>query len=275
MPCSCSDPHRCTCTRPQFIHQWLPVDTAGSSTWLKEFTSQSSNPHGHPILGPSSIPFPQTGSTSYAHHEFYDPSIIQHGPHISQPYIPYNTNYSAYPAIQTRPLGDNQGNATNVAPQLNPPAAPNRRKRRNATSARGGAAKRTRIAAAMDTSPISTHCGVGPSDTTILRTDSASSPTVSPHLPAVPAPTSSALASTSSHPPSISTQLPTESYSSLSRNRKPRERSAAATDVYYFCRVAQSQERPTELPPPDQEPILKSKPASQWLSCTLCKYVSS
>src|SRR6266852_5163060 len=41
---------------------------------------------------------------------------------------------------------------------------------------------------------------------------------------------------------------PPTSYLSLRANRKPRERSAAATDAWYCCRSSDSELRPTDLP---------------------------
>jgi len=68
------------------------------------------------------------------------------------------------------------------------------------------------------------------------------------------------------------TSLPTDRYPSQKRKRQPPS-GASATDVYYFCRATDFEERPSDLPA--EEPILETKPKSKFLGCKLCPYAFS
>lgn len=195
--------------------------------------------------GPSSIPFPQFSSSAYGF--IFPDSHVPYGslvPHVtgvstshhamsSQHILPRPAPSYNPPLFHPLPRDPLSHDATNVPGE--PSAAPTpARKRRNATSGRGGASrKRARVPATLDKGPISTQCGVGPSILSPHPADMGAN-----HLllqPGVPdsLPTSAPF-----------TQLPTTSYASLRSNRKPRLHGTSATDVYYFCRAVDSEERP-------------------------------
>lgn len=121
-------------------------------------------------------------------------------------------------------------------------------KRRRTTVTRGGKSKRrVRVPAPIDTHPPSTVCGVGPSLQTCENLPPSSPPRASVPLP---------------QQPSASLQLP---------HQKPREKSTSATDVWYFCRAHESDQQPDNWPPAAaDDPVLRRKPRSLWLSCKLC-----
>jgi hypothetical protein len=122
------------------------------------------------------------------------------------------------------------------------------------------AKKWTCVPATINTGPTSSHVGVGPSvsDAHIVIPTTVISLPSSPSHHSSPPPESSS----SSCAPAISAslQLPTASYGSLQSNRCPKQSATRATDVYYFCRVAASKDKPATLPLAREDPILSKKP---------------
>jgi hypothetical protein len=263
-PCVCPDPNGpsgCTCSRSQVPRQWLGHPYTGSALFANPSTT-----------APSPFTFSQFPSTHFRHaphelNEFHDPRNL-HGTqgftsiqHSLFPQTLYNNSQPPNPIHHYQPPPNAAPPATQGVPS---PSPSNRRKHKNNATGRGGAGrKRQRQPASAVAAPTSTICGVGPSTAVPPDNDPPSS---SPQLPTI-----------NVQPPSdsipTSTQLPSTSYSSLRANRKPRERSSAATDVWYFCRSSESELKPTNLPSPDQEVVLKRKPRSPFVSCKLCKYV--
>lgn len=107
--------------------------------------------------------------------------------------------------------------------------------------------KRPRVPAVATTEPPSLICGVGPPTT------------VENHSP----PSTPVRSSSASHSVSASFQRPTY-------KRRPTEHSAAATDVWYFCRSQDSPTKPVEQPTPDQDHRLTRRPKSKFITCKLC-----
>jgi hypothetical protein len=227
--------------------------------------------------GPSPFIFPQFPTT--LHHafresnEFHD-SRSHHGltnlQDSSYPRTQYN-NTNNMPNPQSRYYQPSQNVTPPATQEVPSPQASNDRKRNNNESGRGGAGrKRQRQPAAASASAI---CGDGPpiavpTDSNLPENDPPSS---SPQIPTITAqpPVNSLPA------PPAPTQLPSALCPSLRANhwQKPRERSATATDVWYFCRSSDSELRPINLPSPDQESTLTKKPRTPFVSCKLCKYV--
>ncbi|KAF8505585.1 hypothetical protein F5888DRAFT_451121 [Russula emetica] len=257
MSLSRPDPHGpsgCTCVRSQGTRQWP----------------------GHPYPGPSAMfvnPF-ATGPSPALHHalhesnEFHD-SRNHHSftnlQHSSFPRTLYNNTNTPNPtSLYYQPSQNVTPSATQSVPSPS-----NGRKRKNKSGRGGAGRKRQRQPAPIIAAPASAICSVGPP--TAVPTDSNlpdnDSPLSSPQTPTiiVQPPVNSLSA------PSASTQVSPTLYPSLRANREPRERSAAATDVWYFCRSSDSELRPTDLPSPDQEPTLTRKPCTPFVSCKLCK----
>jgi hypothetical protein len=268
-PCICTDPNGpsgCTCSRSQVPRQWLGHPYPGPSAL---FANPSTS-------APAPFTFSQFPSTNFHHaphelNEFHDPrnvhgtqgyTSIQHSLFLP---TPYNNPHPPNPTSQFHHYQP-PPNAALPATQGNPSPLNRRKCKNNATGQGGAARKRQRQCASTTAAPTSAICGVGPS-TTVLP---SSPPSSSPQLPTINVQPPSDSMPTSS----TSTQLPSASYSSLRANRKPQERSSAATDIWYFCRSSESELKPANLPSPDQEVTLKRKPRSPFVSCKLCKYVS-
>jgi hypothetical protein len=250
--CACGS---CTCARSR---QWVGHSHAGPSVLFANSSCSTA--------GPSAIPLSQVSSTtshhapheSHASHASHD-SRNFHGTHTFPssniqnmvfPYIPYNNTLP--PIYPQSHYFHPSPHVAPVAPQVIPLPSKGRKRQSNAAGRGGGEYKRQRVPAPIVAASASTICGVGPQLPTII----------------VQPPTESL------QTPSASTQLPSASYSSLRVNRKSKERSSSATDVWYFCRTSNSEIKPAE-PPPDQELILKTKPRSPFVACKLCKCVFS
>ena len=269
-PCVCPDPHSpggCTCA---WSRQWL---THSHALFANSSRSRS-------ITGPSPIPLPHIPLTTlhHAHHGSHeshssnDSRNFFHSTHAFPnsnfqntvfPHVPHNTISPIHPQSRFHYFHPSPHVAP-VAPQATPSPLKGRKRKSNAAGRGGGGSKRQRVPAPIVAAPTSAICGVGPTFPLTSDNDPPSSPQLL--TTAVQPPT------TSSQAPSASTQLPSASYSSLRTNRKSKERSSSATDMWYFCRTSNSETKLAE-PPPDQEPILKQKPRSPFITCKLCKCV--
>lgn len=264
-PCICSDPHGptgCTCARSQGTRQWLDHPYPRPSA---VFVNPSTT-------GPSPFPLPQFPAT--LHHAFHGSNEFHdsHNHHCLA-----NIQHSSYPRTQynstntPNPQSFHYQPSQNVAPSATQavPSPSNGRKRKDKSERGGAGCKRQRQPTPTIAAPASAICGVDPP--TAVLTDS-NLPENDPPLSSssLQIPTKTARPPVNSLPASsASTQLP----SALRANRKPRKRSAAATDVWYFCRSSESESRPMDLPSPDQEPTLTKRPRTPFISCKLCKYV--
>src|SRR6266702_625857 len=269
-PCVCPDPHGpsgCTCVQSQGSRQWLGHPYPGQSAL---FVNPSTT-------GPSPFTSQQFHSATTFHHDprsFHGTQDIQH-PSFPNLQTPYNNTYLPNLPSQFQyyqPLA--APNAALPATQGIPSPSKGRKRKNNTTGQGGSGRKRQRQPAPIVTAPVSAICGVGP-PIVVVPTESQANlpdngpPSSSPQLPTITVePPSNLLPA-----PLVSTQLPSSSYSSLQANRKPRDRSSAATDIWYFCRSSDSELRPANLLSPDQEPTLTKKPRSPYVSCKLCKYV--
>jgi hypothetical protein len=117
-------------------------------------------------------------------------------------------------------------------------------KRKSTSAKTTRSRKRPRIPAVPTTDPASLQCGVAP----LATVENYSPPSTPVRLPGTA---------------SASFQRPTY-------NRRPTEHSAAATDVWYFCRPQNSPTKPVEQPAPDQDQLLTRRPKSKYISCKLC-----
>lgn len=246
------DPHGptgCTCARSQGTRQWLGHPYPGPSA---VFVNPSTT-------GPSPFISPQFPAT--LHHAFHESNEFydSRNQHSSLPRTQYNNTNAPNP--QSRYYQPSQ----NVTPSATHavPSPTNDRKRKNKSGRGGAGRKRQRQPAPIIATGPPTAV---PTDSNLPENDPPSS---SPQIPTITAqPPVNLLPA-----PSASTQLPSALYPSLRASRKPREGSAAATDVWYFCRSSDSELRPMDLPSPDQEPRLRKKPRTPFVSCKLCKYV--
>src|SRR6266849_3223210 len=265
-PCICPEPHGpngCTCARSHGTRQWLGHPYPGQPTIIV-------NPS---TTGPSPFLFPHFPAT--LHHAFNESNDFHGFTNLQHPSFP-RTSSNNMVNTNTPTRNSQYQPSQNVTPSTTQAApSPSNGKRRKNKSGRGGAGRKCqRQPAPVVAAPASAICGVGPptaisTDSNLLGNDPPSSSpriptiTVQPPVDSLPA-------------PSASTQLPSALYPSLRANRKPRESSTAATDVWYFCRGSDSESRPTDLPPPGQdlEPALTKKPRTPFVSCKLCKYVT-
>jgi hypothetical protein len=252
------DPHGptcCTCARSQGTRQCL----------------------GHPYPSAVFVNPPTTGPSPFIFPHF--PATLHHAFHESNEFHRSCSQHSSFPRTQYHDANTPNPQSRCYQPSQNAtpsathavPSPSNGRKRKNESGRGGAGRKRQRQPAPIIAAPASAICGVGPptafpTGSNLPENDPASS---SPQIPTIAAqPPVNLLPA-----PSASTQLPSALYPSLRANRKPREGSVAATDVWYFCRSSDSELRPMDLPSPDQEPRLTKKPRTPFVSCKLCKYV--
>jgi hypothetical protein len=139
-----------------------------------------------------------------------------------------------------------------------PPAETRGTKRKSADTTVPKRPKRARAPASLDTGPVATRCGVGPpvpdDGRALVRTSSPVLPAAGPSVSIT----------------SLSTSLPTATYSSLSQNRKPKAKQNSATDCWYFMCAVESDVQPMDLPSGSNS-ALSEKPHTSHISCKLCQ----
>ena len=131
-------------------------------------------------------------------------------------------------------------------------AVSNSGRKRTSSSAKSKQAQRPqkhpRVPAVPTTEPPSSICGVGPP----VSMDKSSPPST---------PVRSSV--TGSHSASASFRLP--SYKQCSMGK-----SAATTDVWYFCHPENSPNKPSDWQSCDTNELLTQRPRTPYISCTLC-----
>jgi hypothetical protein len=244
-------PNGCACLPLQeHQHQQCQLPHPPATLPLHSLHSATTVFTGSRVHFPASQTATNSLNTSNDYHDysrFHDFHEADYGDTIlySQPYD-QSSNSQLHPPSQhlqfhfASPAEQNTGeNAT---------ASNSGRKRKSSSAKIAQSRKRPRIPAVPTTEPPSLICGVGP-PTTVENHSPPSTPV--------------RLSSTTSHSVSASFQLP-------KHKRHSTEHSAAATDVWYFCRPQNSPTRPIERPAPDQDQLLTRRPKSKYISCKLC-----
>ncbi|OJT05329.1 hypothetical protein TRAPUB_3770 [Trametes pubescens] len=237
--CQCLDPLFCICPNSQ---------------WFRDATSLS-------LQDLESLDFSSFDAA-------FDPS--QAGQSIELPRIPAAPIYEpplapAFEIINWTPSAPSSSSTASAAPVNQPsadaPSGSRKRKERNPTAA-DTRSKRSRTATTapipiLPAIPIVTvqhhqaaqTCGAGP------QTSLSSTGTAAPNIPVT--------LTDPPDPPSDATLISTS----------PEKTSASttdATDVYYFLRALDMKVKPTQFPDSATEPVLHSKPKSDWVGCKAC-----
>ena len=287
--CSCPNPQSCTCrasppepTRRQeypsgYQRSFPPFQTP---SWSQAHTgttiSSSYSPFTPRSRGP---PTQHRYAGAYSSYVSYDqnhaiPSRNHNDPRIWNTYPNSSPHRTILHRTPTRPHGSQRYPDYPPAPPPRPLIPPvvyqptasaetrgTKRKSTNATVPKR--AKHSRVPAPLDTGPVAAGCGVSPSASNNGFAPATSSPLVFPGA----GPSASR---------SSSTSLPTASYASLSKNRRPTKQSAAK-DCWYPFRAADSDVQPLDTPSaiqtasdPSLQPLTE-KPRTSHISCKLCR----
>lgn len=253
--CVCTDSQNCTCRSSR-----QPVITIPSSSVSQSFANFQSDPLHHNSYSIYQLSLPPHNVHSY---EPYDPHVpyASHDQHCTYPPNPSYSNFSlqinshSVPSSSTAysPIPYNQfynhrnplqsSHIPNIHSQSSSQPTSSWSSSSNKPpppAARSSAAshKRHHTVAPVNSSPVSATTSVGP------ITAEPPSTTGSPSNPVI------------------------NGYCSLSHNWW-NVNSISAMDVYFFCQAADSSEEPTDHIP-ENNPILKTKPKSNYISCKLC-----
>lgn len=184
---------------------------------------------------------------------FHDTHGANYGNAVySQPYVPYDPSSRSHLCLPSPQLPSQHLQVQFASPAekdvVESVAASNSGRKRKSSSAKNThSRKRPRVPVVPTTEPPSLICGVGPP--TIVENQSP--------------PSTPVRSSSTAHSVSASFQLP-------KHKQRPTENSAAATDVWYFCRPQSSPTKPVERPAPDQDQLLTRRPKSKYITCKLC-----
>ena len=221
----------------------------------------------YPMLSTSSCAhFPASQPITNGYHEIHDASRLHetHGANYGNVQPTYIQSYNQSSNSQQHGICvpfESQVQLNSACPaeqntRESAAASISSRKCKSASAKNTQSRKRQRVPVAPTTEPPSSICGVGPP--TIVQSSSPPSTPVRPSSAATAASVSASF------------RLPTHNRHSTEAAEQPESASAAATDVWYFCRPQDSSTSSSEQTAPDNDPVLTQRPQSKYISCKLC-----